>query len=114
MVKATGDPRPITQGHRFDCDRDVTKQAGLPSEERCHNVATTGVDSGGIQETGGDNRMAGQRAYERLSRLHRHWYERLDKTTWMVMVGVFLVAVAGGIAGGLAVLMVFRLGVGVN
>ena len=49
----------ITQGHRFDCDRDVTEQAGSPSEERCHNVATTVVDSGGLQETGGDNRMAG-------------------------------------------------------
>ena len=32
---------------------------GSPSEERCHNVATTGVDSGGLQETGGDDRMAG-------------------------------------------------------
>ena len=49
----------ITQGHRFDCDRDVTEQAGPPSEERCHNVAKTGVDSGGLQETGGDDRMAG-------------------------------------------------------
>ena len=28
-------------------------------EERCHNVAKTGVDSGGLQETGGDDRMAG-------------------------------------------------------
>ena len=52
-------PTPITQGPRFDCDRDVTEQAGLPSEERCHNVAKTGVDSGGLQETGGDDRMAG-------------------------------------------------------
>ena len=41
------------------CDRDVTEQAGPPSEERCHNVAKTGVDSGGLQETGGDDRMAG-------------------------------------------------------
>ena len=59
MVKDTGNPRPITQDHRFDCDRDVTEQATPPSEERCHNVAKTGVDSGGLQETGGDNRMAG-------------------------------------------------------
>ena len=50
---------PITQGPRFDCDRDVTEQAALPSEERCHNVTTTGVDSGRFQETGGNNRMAG-------------------------------------------------------
>ena len=34
--------------------------AGPPTgEERCHNVATTGVDSGGLQGTGGDDRMAG-------------------------------------------------------
>ena len=59
MVTDTGDPRPITQGDRFDCDRDITEQAALPSEECCHNVAKTGVDSGGLQETGGDNRMAG-------------------------------------------------------
>ena len=38
---------------------DVTEQAAPPSEERCHNVATTGVDSGGLQETGGDDCMAG-------------------------------------------------------
>ena len=31
----------------------------LPSEERCHSVAKTRVDSGGLRETGGDNRMAG-------------------------------------------------------
>ena len=59
MVKDTGYPGTITQGHRFDRDRDVTEQAGPPSYERCHNVATTGVDSGGLQETGGDDRMAG-------------------------------------------------------
>ena len=58
-INATGDPRPITQGHRFDCDRDVTEQADPPSEERCHNVATTGVDSRGLPETGGHVRMAG-------------------------------------------------------
>ena len=29
MVTDTGDPRPITQGHRFDYDRDVTEQAVL-------------------------------------------------------------------------------------
>ena len=56
----TGDPRSIARGPRFDCDRDVTEQAGPPSEERCHNVATTGVDSGGLQGTGGDDRMAGR------------------------------------------------------
>ena len=28
-------------------------------EERCHNVAKTGVDSGGLQGTGGDYNMAG-------------------------------------------------------
>ena len=34
--------------------------AGPPTgEERCHNVAKTGVDSGGLQETGGDNRTGG-------------------------------------------------------
>ena len=44
---------------RFDYDRDVTEQAGPPCEERCHNVAKTGVDSGGLQETEGDDRMAG-------------------------------------------------------
>ena len=38
---------------------DVTEQAAPPSEARCHNVATTGVDSGGLQETGGDDHMAG-------------------------------------------------------
>ena len=32
MFEDTGDPRPITQGHRFDGDRDVTEQAGPPSE----------------------------------------------------------------------------------
>ena len=48
-----------SQPKTFDYDRDVTEQAGPPSEERCHNVATTGVDSGGLQETGGDDRMAG-------------------------------------------------------
>ena len=58
QIRDTGDPRPLTQGHRFDCDRDVAEQAGPPSEERCHNVATTGVDSGGLQETGGDDGMA--------------------------------------------------------
>ena len=47
------------RGPWFDYDRDVTEQAGAPSEERCHNVATTGVDSGGLQETGGDDRRAG-------------------------------------------------------
>ena len=55
----TGDPRPIERGSRFDCDWDVTEQAGPPSEERCHNVAKTGVDSGGLPGTGGDDRMAG-------------------------------------------------------
>ncbi len=54
-----GNQRPIARGHRFDYDRDVTEQAGPPSEERCHNVAKTRVDSGGLQETGGDDRMAG-------------------------------------------------------
>ena len=29
MVTDTGDPRPITQGHRFDYDRDATEQAVL-------------------------------------------------------------------------------------
>ena len=48
MFEDTGDPRPIDRGPRFDCDWDVTEQAGPPSEERCHNVATTGVDSGGL------------------------------------------------------------------
>ena len=55
----TCDPRSIARGPRFDCDRDVTEQAAPPSAERCHNVATTGVDSGGLQETGGDDRMTG-------------------------------------------------------
>ena len=59
LAMATGDPKSIARGPRFDCDGDITKQAGSPSEERCHNVAKTGVDSGGLQETGGDNRMAG-------------------------------------------------------
>ena len=59
MVEDTGDPRSIARGPRFDCERDVTEQAGPPTEERCHNVAKTGVDSGRLQETGGDNRMAG-------------------------------------------------------
>ena len=59
MIKDTGDLRPITQGPWFDYDRDVTEQAGLPSEEHCHNVATTGVDSGGLQGTGGHVRIAG-------------------------------------------------------
>ena len=27
----------------------LTEQAGSPSEERCHNVAKTGVDSGGLK-----------------------------------------------------------------
>ena len=49
----------MTEGPRFDGDRDVTETADPLSEERCHNVATTGVDSGGLQETGGDDRMAG-------------------------------------------------------
>ena len=59
MFEDTGDPRPIDRGSRFDCDWNVTEQAGPPSEECCHNVAKTGVDSGGLQETGGDDRMAG-------------------------------------------------------
>ena len=59
MVEDTEDPRPIERGPRFDYDREVTEQAGPLGEERCHNVATTGVDSGGLQETGGDDRMAG-------------------------------------------------------
>ena len=45
MFEDTGNPRPIDRGSRFDCDWDVTEQAGPPSEERCHNVAKTGVDS---------------------------------------------------------------------
>ena len=28
--RTPGDPRPITQGHRFDCDRDVTEQVLTP------------------------------------------------------------------------------------
>ena len=51
--------------HSIDVDRlsavevEETEQAGSPREERCHNVATTGVDSGRLQETGGDDNMAG-------------------------------------------------------
>ena len=52
-------PRLNVRGPWFDYDRDVTEQAATPSEERCHSVAKTGVDSVGLQETGGDNRMAG-------------------------------------------------------
>ena len=48
-----------SEHYRFDCDWDVTEQAGPPSEERCHNVAKTGVDSGGLPGTGGNDRMAG-------------------------------------------------------
>ena len=59
-VEDHGDPRLIARGALgSDCDRDVTEQAGSPSEERCHNVATTGVDSRGLPETGGHVRMAG-------------------------------------------------------
>ena len=56
---SAGTPRPITRGPRFDCDRDVTETAGPLSEVRCHNVAKTGVDSGGLRETGGHNRTTG-------------------------------------------------------
>ena len=59
MVKDHRGPEAITQGPRFDYDRDITEQAGAPSEERCHNVAKTGVDSGRLQETGEHVRMAG-------------------------------------------------------
>ena len=47
------------RGPWFDYDWDVTEQAGPPSEERCHNVATTGVDSGGLTGTGEHDRPAG-------------------------------------------------------
>ena len=59
MVEDTGDPRSVARGPRFDFDRDVTEQAGPPSEERCHNVAKAGVDSGGLPGTGGHDRMTG-------------------------------------------------------
>ena len=55
----TGDPRPIERSSRFDCDWDATEQAGSPSDKRCHNVATTGVDSGDLPEMGGHDRTAG-------------------------------------------------------
>ena len=34
MVEDTGAPRSIARGPRFDCERDVTEQAGPPTEER--------------------------------------------------------------------------------
>ena len=59
MVEDTGNPRPITRGPWFDCDRDVNEKAGFPREERCHNVAKTGVDSRGLQKTEGHDHAAG-------------------------------------------------------
>ena len=67
MVEDTvDDPRPITQGPRFDYDRDVTEQAGSPSEERCHNVATTGVDSGGLPGREGTTERLEREGQQRL------------------------------------------------
>ena len=63
-VEATVDWRPNPEGPRFDGDRDVNEKAGFPREERCHNVATTGVDSGDSR------RLEGTTA----------WLEREDRT----------------------------------
>ena len=59
MIEDTGDQRPIARGYRFDCAQDINEKAGPLREERCHNVATTGVDSGGLRETGGDDQATG-------------------------------------------------------
>ena len=59
-----GSRTPGTRGRSKEALGSITIGMSLnrqvpPSEERCHNVAKTGVDSGGLQETGGDDRMAG-------------------------------------------------------